>query len=686
MRGKKVSIRLMFLLGALVAPPSARSEQGSSPRADEKPVDRERIHHANTRAHSSEPVSQAQRLGRDVSGVFVNASAVNSGYSPRFVMRGFPSGLTLFDGASHGFTSQTVDLSTVDHVEFYKGPSAMLFGKAPGGYGGAANYIRKTPTEESFTRFTGTLGAFGVRRVTMDANRPLMDDKSLLLRVTGSAQSLGSFVDFVGRRGFDIAPMLTFVADNGDRLSLRAEHNAVRLVYRDGFPAAPFFFYVRREFYAGAPVNEHETPFYDDITLTYEHAFDRNWRLTSVVDYYLSANNWGWSTGWGYDGFQSVTLGRPARTREAVRNFDAQLRLDGQFDTGFLTHKLFFGLEHWDYFQGYSPKFARDAFAPINVFNPVYPLGVSYVGAAWANGVARAWSQSVYAQDLVDLTPELRILIGGRYDLLRQRERVLDPFGALSGQPTSSLSKGVKGYFSPRGGVLYDFSDETQLFAAFGQSLIPNISARLQSGEAPAPQRDTQYEIGFKRLFLDRKMTFEVGLFDITRDNVAIPNPANPSGFYDLVTGEQHSHGIEVNVGGEVLPNLRVNGSATFLHAQVTKDENLRSQKGSDLLGAPRRVYSLTANYTVNTGDLKGLDFGGSYYFASSAEATMPNTYGFVLAPQEMLGATVAYSFNDHVRLEVSAANLTNRANWTSNGALFYGEPRSVSASLNWRY
>jgi iron complex outermembrane receptor protein len=147
--------------------------------------------------------------------VFVN------GYSPRFVMRGFPSGLTLFDGASHGFTSQTVDLSTVDHVEFYKGPSAMLFGKAPGSYGGAANHIRKAPTEESFARFSGTLGAFGVCRVTIDPNRALTDDKSLLLRVTGSAQSLESFVDFVGRRGFDIAPMLTFVAENGDRLSLR---------------------------------------------------------------------------------------------------------------------------------------------------------------------------------------------------------------------------------------------------------------------------------------------------------------------------------------------------------------------------------------------------------------------------------------------------------------------------------
>ena len=177
-----------------------------------------------------------------------------------FVMRGFPAGVTLFDGASHGFTAQNVDLSTVDHVEFYKGPSAMLFGKALGGYGGAADYIRKAPTQETFARAVATKASFDVTRFTADINAPLNDDKSLLFRMTGSAQSLGSFVDFTRTRSFDIAPMLAFTADNGDRVSLRAEHNGARLVWRDGLPADPVFLHVPKEFYAGLPANEHETP------------------------------------------------------------------------------------------------------------------------------------------------------------------------------------------------------------------------------------------------------------------------------------------------------------------------------------------------------------------------------------------------------------------------------------------
>ena len=38
--------------------------------------------------------------------------------------------------------------------------------------------------------------------------------------MTGSAQSLGSFVNFTRTRSFDIAPMLAFTADNGDRVEL----------------------------------------------------------------------------------------------------------------------------------------------------------------------------------------------------------------------------------------------------------------------------------------------------------------------------------------------------------------------------------------------------------------------------------------------------------------------------------
>lgn len=76
--------------------------------------------------------------------------------------------------------------------------------------------------------------------------------------------------------------------------------------------------------------------------------------------------------------------------------------------------------------------------------------------------------------------------------------------------------------------------------------------------------------------------------------------PPIPSGLYSLVTGRQHSHGVEINLGCEVPPNLQIDAVATFLRALVSKDDNVPSQQGSDLLGAPRGVYNLSASYTVS--------------------------------------------------------------------------------------
>jgi iron complex outermembrane receptor protein len=674
---------IAFLSALLMMTPALAEERAAAenlPRLEREREDGE------AKGKDRDKTPSAQTLGKDVSGVFVNSSTSDSGYSPGFVMRGFPSGLTLFDGAAHGFMAEDVNLSTVDHVEFYKGPSAMLFGKALGGYGGSANYIRKKPKGEGFAHATATLGTFGTRRLTFDVDTSSSDNHNLWFRMTGFAQSRDGFVDFARSRGFDFSPSATLILENGDRLTLRGEYSASRPVYRDGVPASAVFFGVRRDFYAGAPVNEHETFHVGEATLTYEHAFDADWNLTAVVDYGLTGNLYGWFLNWGYDGFRSVTLGQPAKTHLASRNFDAQLRLNGRFSTGPIAHSVFLGVEHWDYYFGHNESIAQNPLPPIDIGAPVYPLGIDYSNAFWAQGAARAWSRSVYAQDLIDLSPQWRILIGGRYDLLAQRETTFDPFGALSGETTASIGKGIAGYFSPRAGLLFRPFPDTQLFAAFGRSLIPNISVRLKGGNAPPPQQDTQYEIGFKHEFAERKASFEVGLFDITRDHVAVADPANPGGFYSLVTGRQHSHGVEVNLGVEPYPGLRANGAATFLHALVTKDSNVRSQVGSDLLGAPRRVYSFNLSYEFDWGDLRGLSLGASYYYASRTEATLPNIYGLTLSPQQMLGASLGYRIDDHWRLDVSAANLTDRPNFTSGGSFYHGEPRSFSATLTCKY
>jgi hypothetical protein len=117
--------RALWRVSPAVAPGVASEDASTEARS---PADATR---GATRTADNGAGPRAQDLGKNVSGIFAYAPASNTAYPPSFVMRGFPSSLTLFDGAAHGVTAQVADLSRIDIVEFCKRPSAMLLNISP---------------------------------------------------------------------------------------------------------------------------------------------------------------------------------------------------------------------------------------------------------------------------------------------------------------------------------------------------------------------------------------------------------------------------------------------------------------------------------------------------------------------------------------------------------------------------
>jgi iron complex outermembrane recepter protein len=644
-----------------------------------------------TSAMDERPSSgDARELGRGVTGVFVNAPVEQGGYAPDFIFRGFNNGgLILRDGAARGFLSSAIELAGVERTEFVKGVTSMVYGTVTSASGAAANYITKKPEPDFILRGSGTIGSFAFHRATVDLNTPLNNQKNLLFRINVAAQESGSFIDFVDSNNIYVNPALTFVFDNGDRLSLRGEYSDGSYLTNYGYPTylpSPVFLRLPRTLYAAVPANELGWSKKFDGTLRYEHAFNNNWSGTIIVDYYRSFNSYGWLTDWRYDGFRSINLGNAARTQEAIKNFDAQASLRGKVETGFLTHNLFLGFERWSFYDRHKDRLTADALGALDIFTPVYPAFVNYTYARPADGDDSGWTNSAFAQDLIEVGSQWRVLIGGRYDYLASYQTLNDPTGALTGTQGSTAGKGFNPKVSPRAGVLYRPFDNTSIHAAYGQSFIPNIGVRLAGGKLAPPEEDTLYEIGLRQNLFDRKLDLDIGVFDVTRNHVPSLDPFNPNGFFSLVTGQQHSHGVEASAIAQVLPNLRIGVATTFLHALVTKDSNIPSQEGSDLLGAPRRVYNISANYSVDIEPVKGLELGANFYYASETQATLPNTRGFVLPPIKILSLSAAYKLNDHLTFSLSGTNLTNSPNFNSNGVLLRGEPRSFSANMNYKY
>ncbi len=632
----------------------------------------------------------ARDLGKGATGVFVNSPVGQGGYAPEFMFRGFPNGgLTLFDGVARGFIAGGVELAGVDRVEFVKGVTSMLYGTVTSASGAAANYITKKPEADFFLKGASSVGSFGYVRQTIDANTPLDSNRNVLFRMNLAAQTKNSFIDFVYGNSVYANPTLKMTFENGDELTLRGEYAVQHYRTNFGLPTyqpSPLFLQLPRSLYAAVPANEKDWMTDFDGRARYEHRFNKDWSAALILDYYGSYNTYGWLTQWQYDGLRSVDFGSGARTHYFTRNFDFQTQITGKVETGPATHKLFFGVERWAFYTRHRDRISAIPFGALDLLAPIYPAYVSYAGASPANGDDSGWTNSAFGQDLIDIGSDWTALLGARYDYLANYQTLNDPTGALSGTAGSTASKGFTPKLSPRGGLIYRPLTNTSLHAAFGQSFIPNIGVRIVGGKLAPPEEDTLYEAGIRQSFFENRVDFDIGVFDVTRKNVPSFNPFNPNGFYQLVTGRQHSHGVEASARAQINKSFSVGLAATFLHALVTQDSNTPSQAGSDLLGAPRRVFNLSGNYVFDDERLKGLEIGAGFFYAGETQATLPNTRGFTLPPIKNFSLNATYRYDKHLVFSLSAVNLTNSANFTSTGALLRGEPRTITASVNWGY
>lgn len=659
--------------------------------AEEPPSVEDQVILTSTNVGAGDASKQnAQQLGKSVTGVFVNSPVGLGGYAPEFMFRGFPNGgPTLYDGVARGFITGGAELAGVERTEFVKGVASLLYGTVTSASGAAANFILKKPERDFFLWGDATIGSFDFHRATLDLNTPLNDSKTARFRLNIAVQDKKSFINFVRSNSLYVNPSLTFIFDNGDSLLFRGEYSVGHALANYGLPTylpSPIFFRLPRSFYSAVPANELGWFTRYVGRVNYEHAFNRDWNGRIVVDYLGAFQSAGWLTTWQFDGLSGIELGEGARTHAFTKNFNAQASVSGKVETGVLRHNLFFGVERWSFVTRHRDRITNYPLGTLDIFAPLYPAFVSYAMARPANGSDSGWTNSAFAQNVIDVGPKLRLLFGGRYDYLASYQTLNDPTGALSGTESSTASKGFKPKLSPRAGVLAQLFDATWVHAGYAQSFIPNIGVRLVGGRLAPPEEDTLYEIGVRQKLLDQKIDLEFGVFDITRNNVPAADPFNPTGFYAVVTGQQHSHGVEASAAAQLSPNLRVGVAATFLHALVTKDSNTPSQQGSDLLGAPRRVYNLSASYRFDEGALKDLELNAGFYYTGMTQATLPNTRGFTLPPIKMLSLSASYKLSEQLTVSLNGSNLTDSANFTATGGMDRGEPRTISGSIYYKY
>lgn len=236
----------------------------------------------------------------------------------------------------------------------------------------------------------------------------------------------------------------------------------------------------------------------------------------------------------------------------------------GQFSTGSLQHQILvgFNLFRRDVFPFTLDDRTGSSPSTIDIFDPDYGVSLPGDGTPVIAVNERTQGLGLYFQDQVILADNLRLLLGGRFDLTNQQTDDLLASTTQFQQDTA---------FSPRMGIVYRPIEPISLYGSYSRSFNPAIG-RSADGSQFEPERGTQYEIGMKADIND-DLSATLALFHLTRTNVTTTDPNNLN--FSIQTGEQRSQGIELDLSGEILPGWNIALGYAFTDAEVTEDNTI---------------------------------------------------------------------------------------------------------------
>lgn len=615
---------------------------------------------------------------RNVSGVAPTRGRANTGFG--FNIRGFDSSRILRNGFRSGtFFNETITTvpNTVDRIEVLKGPASVLYGQVEPG--GVVNYITEQPSRDPFYDLAFTAGSFGYIEPSLDISGPLTSDERLTYRLNVSYQNSDSFRDFVDEEILSIAPIIRYEFSDATSLTFEYEYLDENRTADDGLlPAVAFD--LPRERFLGEPDD-----FRDDTThrfyLTLNHRFNEDIRLRSGFAAELSEYSLSQFTPTSFDPETDEAF-RFFRTVELpTNNLSWQTDLINEFETGPIEHQLLVGFELSSITFGSNiDEFFDPENQPfnINVFNPEYGVSIPDSFTAMYEDDFTASALGVYLQDQVTLLPNLKLLVGGRYDFANSRfdsEGVFD-----NGETFSSSTEYDSEAFSPRVGLVYQPIEPVSLYASYSRSFIPN-TATTSDGDVIEPERGTQYEVGARGEFGD--IIVNLAAYNITKTNIPRTDPENIN--FSIPIGEVTSRGIELDVAGEITDGWNIIASLFFNNAFISEgDEN--NPEGNTLINAPNSGASLWTTYEILEGDLRGLGFGAGLFYVGDREVEIPND---VVVPSYVRADASLFYNRDNWRVQLNFKNLFNTSYFEPIGGgryVFSGEPFTILGTVSVRF
>ena len=603
--------------------------------------------------------------------------AQGEGHRDQIVLRGNNSTADFFVDGLRDDVQYFRDLYNVDRIEVLKGPNAMIFGR--GGGGGVVNRVIKKADGETVREATLQVGSYDQYRGMVDLGGAVTDAASL--RFNGFYENSDSYRDFVELERFGINPTVGFKAGEATTLHLSYEHFEDDRTVDRGVPSAAGRPFGRdRSQFFGNPDLSFATTNVDLVTAGVEHEFSGDLKVRAQLLYgdydKFYQNVFANSAVTSVAGVQGLDLAayNSGTDRE---NLFVQTDLVWQAETGSIDHTILLGAELGRQEttnlrnEGRFPTttLANPERLRVTTANPLSFAPVQFTRASQNNdGVADI--AALYIQDQIDVTDQLKLVAGLRYDRFE-----LDFRNNLGAGARFERSDDL---WSPRAGIIYKPIEAVSLYTSYSRSYLPQSGDQFSTLDLTAqslkPERFENIEAGVK-WDLKPGLALTAAAYQLDRDNTRAPG-ATPG--TTVLTGSQRSKGLEFGLSGSITEKWEVLAGLALQEAEITSTTSA-APEGRNVPLVPETTFSLWSSYRITP----RLGFGAGVTSQSKSFASISNAV--VLPGYTRVDAALFFALTDNLKAQVNLENLFDERYFGTahnDNNILPGSPRAVRVSL----
>lgn len=610
----------------------------------------------------------------------------------QYYARGYGLG-AMFDGvaAFSGMQpSHQFDLAAYEQLEVLRGPSGLMRGV--GEPGGLVNFVKKRPGDTLGGSWTAKLGSNGFKRGEADVTGPLNEARTLRGRLVVMDEDRNYFYDHThsqkwlgqGALELDLSPN-TLAA-----LTFTAQDQYVKAPW-SGLPAWANLTDPNNGLYPLMQVSPstfnvpdwgHMHYHTEETAARLEHHFESGWTGRLSLNHRYQTQDYKYAYSSSAVNPNTNTLSYTTQQGDYGYTWDGvDVYGEGPFQLLGRRHQAIVGYNAEVYqsagMNGRSPAtnnvpFANGALLPEPTL--AYTSGT----------VSRTTQGGLYGMTRLSLTDPLTLVLGGRMTTFKAVTRARVP----SSESPWKIGANAHNEFTPYGALLYDLGGQHTLYGSYTRIFIPQTVVKAD-GSTLDPRTGRQFELGLKSAWFDGRMDTTVALFNLRDKNRAFSDPAYPNGTFYIAAGEIESKGVEMDVSGQITPNLDVTLGYTYLITRYLKDAANEGLTYS--IQTPRNQFRLWTRYRFDgQSPLAGWNAGLGVIANGEVQSTRGWRNQLLDPGYVVVNAQMGYEINKTYSLDLHVNNLFNRNYYASVGTPniynFYGEPRNFMLTLRAKY